>query len=265
MARIIQFLQYLLINTATEYVKSLEGRTGMISCHLESATVESNGTESVIWKRSDPRVSKEKFDVKFYMNYRNEKMSVQHQPYTDSHNESKVQYRIDVPFNKVMGIEIVDGVLTADVFGSPCIEKRSKGSRAWHVLSSKEDNGSRSSRVSIVFIHHVSPDNLQRNLEKTPSLQSAFSSGVCEHYPDFDPTTGENPHDRLPLIRDPTLVRAAQLAILQLRVNTQEVESSIQVRHIVQTFGGIEKRFRDLLKRRLLEKCLPMSRDEHEE
>lgn len=110
------------------------------------------------------------------MNYRNEKMSVQHQPSTG--NDSKARYRINVPFNKVMGIEIVDGVLTADMFGSLCIEKRSESSRVWQVLSSK-DNSSRSSRLSIVFIHHISPDDLQRNLEKIPSLRSLFCSGIC--------------------------------------------------------------------------------------
>lgn len=248
-------------DSAAEYVQSLEGRTGVISCHLQSATLN-NGTKSVVWNRVDPRVSKEKFDVKFYMNYRNEKMSVQHHPSTG--NDSKTRYRIDVPFNKVMGIEIADGVLTAVVFGSPSIEKRSESSRVLQVPSSNDNStSSRSSRLSIGFIHHISPENLQRNLEKIPSLQSPFRSGICEDYPGFDPTEGENPHDRLPLLRDPTLVRAAQLAILQLRDHAQEYDSSTQ--HIVETFGGIEKRFRDLLKRRLLKKCLPTSRIHHEE
>jgi hypothetical protein len=185
------------------------------------------------------------------MNYRNEKMSVQHHPSTG--NDSKTKYRIDVPFNKVMGIEIADGVLTADVFGTPCIEKRSESSRVWQVTSSNDNStSSRSSRLSIGFIYHISPENLQQNLEKIPSLKSPFRSGICKDYPGFDCTEGENPHDRLPLLRDPTLVRAAQLAISQLRDHAQGYDSSTQ--HIVETFGGIEKRFRDLLKRRLLKR-----------
>ena len=86
--------------TAAEYLKSLKGRAGIISLHLESATI-SYGKKSVLWKRVDPRVSKEKLEVKIYMNCGSEKMSTQH-----STTDSPSKYRIEISFNKFMGIKL---------------------------------------------------------------------------------------------------------------------------------------------------------------
>ena len=238
--------------TATKYQQSLEGRTGVITCHLELASLE--GSTSAVWKREDCRVSKEKFDVKFYLNYRNEKLSVQHSPPND-----KSKYKIDVAFNKVMGMEIADGVLRADVFGTPSVEKKSENSHVWQAVSHSNSKSNRYSRLTLVFIHHVTPVSLQQNLHKIPFLESAFQTGICNEYPGFDPTKGENPHERLPILRDPTLVRAAQLAILRLRNHSE----SIQL--IVETFGGIERRFRELLIKRLVKKSQLSAKNQHEE
>ena len=241
-------------DTATKYQQSLECRTGVITCHLELVSLD--GSTSAVWKREDCRVSKEKFEVKFYLNYRNEKLSVQHSPPKD-----KSKYKIDVAFNKIMGMEIADGVLTADVFGTPTIEKKSENSRLWQAVSRSESKN-RSSRLTVVFIHRVTPASLQQNLQKIPFLESAFHTGICNEYPDFDPTKGENPHERLPILRDPTLVRAAQLAILRLR-NHFQGNQSIQL--LVETFGGIERRFRELLMKRLVKKSQLKVNNQHEE
>ena len=249
--------------TAAEYLQSLEGQAGVINCHLESAKI-TIGSESIMWQRTDHRVSKEKLNAKFYLNSRNEKLSVQHEP---TGNDSKSKYRIDCSFNKIMGMELTsDGVLTADVFGSPCVEKRSGSSRVWEAITST--NSSRSSRLVIVFHHHKFPESLQSSLEKIPSLCSALCTGLCNDYSNFDPTEGETPHDRLPLVRDPTLVRAAQLAILKLRDHASyETENIMQprVQQIVEAFGGIEKRFQNLLKSRLIQKCHSAVQHQHEE
>ena len=198
---------------------------------MELASLD--GSTSAVWKREDCRVSKEMFEVKFYLNYRNKKLSVQHSPPKD---ESK--YKIAVAFNKIMGMEIADGVLTADVFSTPTIENKSENSQLWQAVSHSESKNNRSSRLTVVFIHHATHASLQQNLKKIPFLESAFHTGICNEYPDFDPTKGKNPHKRLPTLRDPTLVRAAQLAILRLR-NHFQGNHSIQL--LVETFGGIER------------------------
>lgn len=245
--------------TSAEYLQSLEGRAGVISLHLESANL-SYGQKSILWKRVDPRVSKEKLEVKFYMSCRSEKMSIQHNT-----PDSPTKYRLEICFNKVMGIQLSNGILTADVFGSPSVESKSQQARTWQASTTIK---SRSTRVVIVFHLQTHPKNLQTSLERIPSLRSAFHVGLCNEYPSFDPTDGDKPHDRLPLVRDPTLVRAAQLAILKLRDIEQEnasIDPETKLQHIVQVFGGIENRFRNLLKYRLLKKCQKTYQNQHEE
>ena len=202
-------------STAAEYLKSLEGRAGVISFHLESATI-SYGLKSVLWKRVDPRVSKEKLEVKFYMNCRSEKMSIQH-----STTDSPFKYRIEISFNKFMGLKLSSGILTADVYGSPIVESKKQQAGTWKEEQSTIKNTS--TRVVLVIHHQSDPKGLQTNLERIPSLCSAFRIGLCNDYT----------YDRLPLVRDPTLVRAAQLAILKLRnvenisVDPQSTESRV--------------------------------------
>ena len=165
-----------------------------------------------------------------------------------------------------MGMELnSDGVLTAGVFGSPCIEKRLKSSRIWESISAS--NSSWSARLVIVFHRHKFAESLQSSLDKIPSLSSALSTGLCDDYPNFDPTEVQTPHGRLPLVRDPTLVRAAQIAILKLRDHASNVTENTQsrVQRIVEAFGGREKRFQSLLKSRLLQKCHSGVQNQHEE
>ena len=159
-------------------------------------------------------------------------------------------------------MEIADGVLTADVFGTPTIEKKSENSRLWQAVSRSESKNNRSSRLTVVFIHRVTSASLQQNLQKIPILESAFHTGICNEYPDFDPTKGENPYESLPILRDPTLVRAAQLAILRLR-NHFQGNHSIQL--LVETLGGIERRFRELLMKTLVNKSQLKANNQHEE
>ena len=194
----------------------------MINCHLESAKVII-GAKSIMWQRADHCVSKENLIAKFYLHSRNEKLSIQHEPIG---NDSKSKYRIDISFNKIIGMELnSDGVLTAEAFDSPCIEKKSKTSRIWEAITAS--NSSRSSWLVIVFHRHKLAESLQSSLDKIPSLSSAFSTGLCNDYANFDPAKGETPHDRLPLVGDPTLVRAAQIAILKLRVHASNAPENI--------------------------------------
>ena len=54
---------------------------------------------------------------------------------THSSPNDKSKYKINVAFNKVMGMEIIDGVLRADVLGPQTIEKKSENSRLWQAVS----------------------------------------------------------------------------------------------------------------------------------
>ena len=164
-------------STATDHIQSLEGRAGVISCHVDETTID-HGSQSHLWNRTDPRVSKEKCEIKFYMNYRNEKISLQ---YNSIHLEYKGE-KVDIPFSKVMGIEICDGILSADVFGSPQIKHRAGNSCLWETMSLSTANTDQSFRVTTVFHKHTPPPNLQQNLEMSPALKSASRTGLKTIY-----------------------------------------------------------------------------------
>ena len=248
-------------SSATEYIQTLEGRAGILSCHVDETTIVHSG-HSHLWKRTDPRVSKEKCEIKFYMNYRNEKMSLQH----NSKNTDSKAKKVDIPFSKIMGIEICNGCLSADVFGPPQIEQKASNSRVWETVSSSTCNTDQSFRVTTLFHKHMTPQDLQQKLELSPPLQSAFRTGLRTRYPNFDPTVNENPYERLPIVRDPTLVRATQLAILHLRQHVDNAGgSNVDVVSLVCTFGGIQQRFRVLLKHRLLKRCRKSRSEQPEE
>ena len=133
-------------DTAIEYQQSLESRTGVITCHLELATLDQDGLTSAVWKREDCRVSKKKFDVKFFTNSTNEKLSVQHSTPND-----KSKYKIYVAINKA------DGVLRADAFGPQTIEKKSEDSCLWQAVSHSNYGNDSYSQLTVVFIHRVTP------------------------------------------------------------------------------------------------------------
>ena len=97
-----------------------------------------------------------------------------------------------------------------------------------------------------MVLHKInSPDDRQSQLEKIQPLL-AFISGLGSSCDIFHPDKGEKPHDRLPILQRPAIVRATQLAILQLRDPSMSNPSYVQA--IVEAYGGIEKRFREQLK-----------------
>ena len=151
-AKVILHMPAIFINkdTAAEYQQSLDGRTDVITCHLELATLDQDGLTSAVWIREDCRVAKKKLHVKFYTNYTNEKLSVQHSTLND-----KSKYKIYVAFNRVMWMEIADGVLRADAFGPQTIEKKSEDSCLWQAVSRSNYGNNSYSRLTVVFIHRV--------------------------------------------------------------------------------------------------------------
>ena len=87
-------------------------------------------------------------------------------------------------------------------------------------------------------------------LKKIPFLCQPICTGLCHDKYNtnlFDPAESESAHDRLPLVRDPALVRAAQLDILKLQNHpTENIQSRVQ--QIVHAFGSIEKDFKASLR-----------------
>ena len=53
-------------------------------------------------------------------------MSIQH-----STTDSPSKYKIEISFNKFMGIKLSSGILTADVFGSVIVDSKTQQARTW--------------------------------------------------------------------------------------------------------------------------------------
>ena len=80
---------------------------------------------------------------------------------------------------------------------------------------------------------------------------SQICTGLCHDTYNtkfFDPAESESAHDPLSLIRDQTLVHAAQLDILQLQNHAKDNIQYKRVQQIVHAFGSIEKDFKASLK-----------------
>ena len=81
-----------------------------------------------------------------------------------------------------------------------------------------------------------------------PSLKSALETSIREDYPDFTPLLLEDPHERMPLLKDPVLVRAAQLAVLEVSKDPRSKEDEL---FVVRMLKSIERKFQNKLKERL--------------
>ena len=82
----------------------------------------------------------------------------------------------------------------------------------------------------IVFHHNKFPESLQSSEKNTISLSNKYALDHDKYYTNlFDPAESNSAHDRLTLVRDPALVRAAQLDILKLQNHpTENIQSRVQ-------------------------------------
>ena len=72
---------------------------------------------------------------------------------------------------------------------------------------------------------------LQETLNKVPSLKRAIEGGLFDVYAVYD-----NPEERYPIVQDPSLVRAAQLACLRL-VNT--LSSANKAEYVLKMYASV--------------------------
>lgn len=84
---------------------------------------------------------------------------------------------------------------------------------------------------------------------KIPSLKEASAVGLCDVYPRTSSCVESNPEERYPVVKDLTLVRAAQLASLRLLHCLPEHD---QTEFVVKMYSSLEERFNSLLKTRIL-------------
>ena len=81
-----------------------------------------------------------------------------------------------------------------------------------------------------------------RNVE-----QSLATDGGLAIVYDLCDDTNENPEERYPIVQDPSLVRAAQMASLRL---LHTVPSTNKAEYAIKMYGSMERRFNHLLRER---------------
>ena len=102
--------------------------------------------------------------------------------------------------------------------------------------------------VSWQAFEDVEKLRLQEKLSDIQVLRSTLHDQLRESYPTFVPYCRDRPHERMPVLKDPTLVRGAQLAILEI---AKDPKAKDDVESVVAAYQRIERAFRTLLRDRL--------------
>lgn len=245
-----QFLEqaevfYITKESAKEYKQSMEGKPDSLTIHIRNCVVNNK----TIFSRVDHRVSKEILTCKLCFN------ATRHEFVIDSQKSSSSleKHRIRFPFTNTMGMEISKDTLKMDISKAPIFEsklKTSSGSKS--AFSSKWDMNTTyfdpcdKYTVTLVTLQDTG-SKLLEIISKDSALRCAMRTGINNHYPEFVPFADEHPHERMPILKDPVLVRAAQLAILNIEEKSRDEDLEL----VVKRYQGIERSFRRLLKDRL--------------
>ncbi|KAL9964004.1 hypothetical protein ACROYT_G027571 [Oculina patagonica] len=129
-----------------------------------------------------------------------------------------------VLFNDVLGVKLDGNSLTFDLQSLPKFETKSlqKGDSSvapvnprWMEVRLTSDKKP-PHRIAIKFMSKKESDlnKIKEVFEEIPPLQEAVENGLQRVYP--PKVKGRNAEESYPIIRDPTLVRAGQLALLHL-------------------------------------------------
>lgn len=153
-----------------------------------------------------------------------------------------------------MGMNITDNSITIDICSPPVVEGKVKACCSGKLaFPAKWENERRHFaeaphyRVVIIPLDGLKVTELREMFCEAAVLAKAIKSQLQRNYVRFIPFTDEDPHQRMPILKDPMLVRATQIAILKIA----EDPRCEDVEFVVTQYKAIEKSFRRLLRERL--------------
>lgn len=210
--------------------------------------MQSVRASSISWERSDPRVSKEILKCKVLTGPASQCFSIQSTKVEE--DESK---RLLIEFSHVVGLEINGDSIVMDVASTPKMETKvhakpgGKAASGKWVEQSLQVGDKKTRRIKLLFVCGREPGTakLQEMLNKVPSLKRAIDGGLANVYDLCD--SNENPEERFPIVQDPSLVRAAQLASLRL---LHTLPSANKAEYAIKMYGSMERRFNHFLRER---------------
>ena len=214
----------------------------------------------VSWSCSDPRVSKEILKGKVLPSSSSNCFSFQ-----STKPEADESARLLIGFSDVLGLEITEDSIVLDVKSIPKMERKVCRHSATQSSTTEADVNQKSSgkwteqcilasdkppyRIMVGLIHQREPkfSQLKDLLLKIPPLKQAVDRGLQATYPPSSHVHG-NPEERYPVLKDPTLVRARQLACLDL-LTTLAPQNKTE--YVVKMYSLIECKFNTLLRERI--------------
>ena len=239
--------------TANEYqekrpsLKSLKAHLQYVKCG------------SVEWQRQDMRVSKEIFHATWLFSEKSQMLVVERRQH-----HTADRYRLLVPFQAIAGLRFNSSTdtIAAHVKRLPELQAqvlpRDGEQGTW---TTHEDYTSLSSRASgremlsltLQFIaEKTSLSEMQQQFERQPSLAKTLNVGINAEFKYENVNTSrelQDLHRNMPIIMDPTLVRAAQKA--DIEVLNEAKEKGNDVRFLVKMYCGLEDSFNEQLRIRV--------------
>ena len=223
------------IESARKYAKSLE-ISGVFSANVNFCRLDAGTTNILIWERKDARVSKESFVVKLNMssNIRNRSISIEHK-----------KQKLLVQTRNIMGIIVNSENLVIRIQGKPdlLVKESSEWKQQYIITNLPVDI---TATITLLFGKNKSLPNYSELFQQDDFLNAALKAGIQDHYPGFS-SSDTRPEHVLPVVKDPILVRAAQLAVL----NFSQDERAHDIKWLIQMYSALYSAFKELLKSRL--------------
>ena len=209
--------------------------------HLQSVSC---GTTN--WRRQDKRVSKEILKASFSFKTASQTLDV-------IRKEGPLQTKLSIPFHHFVALRLNENTdtLAAHVCQPPQVVEKRDGESQWQVLEGGNHGGVTSLSLRLVEEKYDLTE-LRDNFAQNSFLQHAMGTRINlnRSYPDFRLVKKVEDHfTSFPILKDPTLVRAAQMAVLELLEQAKIRQNDLK--WLIKQFHGIQITFRQLLQQRL--------------
>ena len=217
-------------------------------------------------KRSDPRVSLEMFTLKVNTN-----KPQQQGAFVIEHKTEKsavLGKKVVIPFPSVLGLELDERKITLDTSEPPQMFYKRKNeprvNSAWsehfenfNLAGSSLSSTTNKTRVQIQL--QQPNESFSTLTHSDGNLKKAAEAGIRETYTHSSQEMLE-PETFFPVVKYATLVRAAQLAVLEL---LKQPDGTRDVTWLIKMFNGIQQQFKKSLSQRM--SSVPVSLVDKEE
>ena len=257
--KIVHCAKKITIQTATKFASTANHGAVNNSAHLNSVTSIPEGLNV---KRSDPRISHEMFTLKVNTSKPQQPGAFVIENQTEK--SAVLRKKVVIPFPSVLGLELDERKITLDTSEPPrMFYKRKNESRVNSAWSEHFENfnpagsslSSTTNKTRVQIQLQQPNESFSTLIDSDGNLKKAAEAGIRETYTHSSQEMLE-PEAFSPVAKDATLVRAAQLAVLELL-------NQADVTWLIKMFNGIQQQFKKSLSQRMF--SVPVSLVDKEE